>query len=97
MTFRRLTGNLGGGPHYRYEHPDIALNCGLILRECLRHEALAKIYLYSPDFYLFFEYVEMSTFDIASDAFASFKELLTRHKQLVAQFLETNYDKVCID
>ncbi|CAM0136062.1 unnamed protein product [Umbelopsis sp. WA50703] len=35
----------------------------------------------------------MSTFDIASDAFASFKELLTRHKQLVAQFLETNYDK----
>ncbi|CAO3690781.1 unnamed protein product [Umbelopsis ramanniana] len=76
-----------------YEHPDIALNCGLILRECLRHEALAKIYLYSPDFYLFFEYVEMSTFDIASDAFASFKELLTRHKQLVAQFLETNYDK----
>ncbi|GAB5589058.1 Hym1p [Umbelopsis nana] len=76
-----------------YEHPDIALNCGLILRECLRHEALAKIYLYSSDFYLFFEYVEMSTFDIASDAFASFKELLTRHKQLVAQFLEANYDK----
>lgn len=36
----------------------------------------------------------MSTFDIASDAFASFKELLTRHKQLVAQFLEANYDKV---
>jgi calcium binding protein 39 len=64
---------------------------------------LAKIYLYSSDFYLFFEYVEMSTFDIASDAFASFKELLTRHKQLVAQFLEANYDKVsdittkCID
>ncbi|KAJ2963745.1 hypothetical protein NQZ79_g1240 [Umbelopsis isabellina] len=76
-----------------YEHPEIALNCGLILRECLRHEALAKIYLYSSDFYLFFDYVEMSTFDIASDAFASFKELLTRHKQLVAQFLEANYDK----
>jgi hypothetical protein len=58
---------------YRYENPDIALNCGMILRECLRHESLTKIILYSPQFYDFFTYVEMSTFDIASDAFATFK------------------------
>ncbi|RCH78231.1 mo25 protein, partial [Rhizopus stolonifer] len=75
-----------------YEQPEVALNCGLILRECIRHEALAKIILYSNKFYQFFEYVEMSTFDIASDAFASFKEILTRHKQMVADFLEMNYD-----
>ncbi|EIE84747.1 calcium-binding protein 39 [Rhizopus delemar RA 99-880] len=75
-----------------YEQPEVALNCGLILRECIRHEALAKIILYSGKFYQFFEYVEMSTFDIASDAFASFKEILTRHKQMVADFLELNYD-----
>jgi calcium binding protein 39 len=50
-----------------YEQPEVALNCGLILRECIRHEALAKILLYSSKFYQFFDYVEMSTFDIASD------------------------------
>ncbi|KAF7729265.1 mo25 protein [Apophysomyces ossiformis] len=76
-----------------YEQPEVALNCGLILRECFRHEALTKLVLYSPRFYVFFDYVEMSTFDIASDAFASFKEILTKHKTIVAEFLEANYDK----
>lgn len=51
----------------------MALNCGMMLRECLRHEPLARIVLFSEDFYCFFRYVELSTFDIASDAFASFK------------------------
>ncbi|OZJ02923.1 Calcium-binding protein 39, partial [Bifiguratus adelaidae] len=78
--------------HRSYENPEIALNCGMILRECLRHEALSKILLFSNQFYRFFDYVEMSTFDIASDAFATFKELLTRHKNLVAGYLEGNYD-----
>jgi calcium binding protein 39 len=42
-------------------------------RECVRHEPLAKIALHSPEFYKFFDYVEMSTFDVASDAFSTFK------------------------
>ena len=65
-----------------------------MLRECVRHEPLAKIILHSDEFYRFFSYVEVSTFDIASDAFATFKDLLTKHKILCAQFLEANYDKV---
>ncbi|GAB6020553.1 mo25 protein [Chamberlinius hualienensis] len=77
-----------------YETQEIALNCGMMLRECARYEALAKIMLYSEDFYNFFRYVEVSTFDIASDAFSTFKELLTKHKMLCAEFLENNYDKV---
>lgn len=44
-----------------------------MLRECARYEALAKILLYSEEFYHFFKYVEVSTFDIASDAFSTFK------------------------
>lgn len=44
-----------------------------MLRECIRHEPLAKIILFSEQFRDFFKYVEMSTFDIASDAFATFK------------------------
>lgn len=76
-----------------YEKHDIALHCGSMLRECSRYEALAKMMLNSPDYYNFFKYVEVSTFDIASDAFSTFKELLTRHKTLSADFLESNYDK----
>ncbi|KAJ4924277.1 hypothetical protein JOQ06_000517 [Pogonophryne albipinna] len=80
-----------------YETPQSALNCGIMLRECIRHEPLAKIILHSSDFYKFFLYVEMSTFDIASDAFATFKDLLTRHKVLVAEYLEQNYEAVFTD
>ena len=58
---------------FRYEQQEIALNCGAMLRECLRYEALTKILLNSEEFYDFFKYVEVSTFDIASDAFATFK------------------------
>ncbi|XP_031557489.1 calcium-binding protein 39-like [Actinia tenebrosa] len=75
-----------------YEVPEIALNCGVMLRECIRHEALARAILNSDRFYKFFIYVEVSTFDIASDAFSTFKELLTRHKIMCAEFLDKNYD-----
>ncbi|CAJ0958929.1 unnamed protein product [Ranitomeya imitator] len=60
-------GNIG------YESPQVALHCGTMLRECVRHEPLSKTILYSEQFEDFFKYVEMSTFDIASDAFATFK------------------------
>ncbi|XP_036401303.1 calcium-binding protein 39-like [Megalops cyprinoides] len=80
-----------------YETPQVALNCGIMLRECIRHEPLAKVVLHSEHFRDFFHYVEMSTFDIASDAFATFKDLLTRHKVLVAEYLEQNYDAVFAD
>ncbi|XP_048458776.1 calcium-binding protein 39-like [Rhincodon typus] len=80
-----------------YEMPEIALKCGIMLRECIRHEPLAKIILYSEHFRDFFKYVEMSTFDIASDAFATFKDLLTRHKVMCGQFLEQNYELVFND
>jgi hypothetical protein len=56
-----------------YDNQDIALNCGMILRECIRHEALGKQVLESPSFWRFFQFVELSTFDVASDAFATFK------------------------
>jgi calcium binding protein 39 len=67
----------------------------MIFRECIRHEALTKIILYTAQsscFYRFFIYLDLPTFDIASDAFATFKELLTRHKAIVAEFLEKQYD-----
>ncbi|XP_052783359.1 protein Mo25-like [Mya arenaria] len=77
-----------------YESQEIALNCGMMLRECCRYEQLAKIMLHDEQFFNFFTYVEVSTFDVASDAFSTFKELLTKHKMLAATFLEQNYDRV---
>ncbi|GAM24583.1 hypothetical protein SAMD00019534_077580 [Acytostelium subglobosum LB1] len=77
-----------------YEQQDIALNCGTMLRECIKQEMLAKELLYSQNFWEFFNFVEMSNFDVASDTFATFKELLTKHKTLSAEFLERNYDQV---
>ncbi|CCJ28930.1 unnamed protein product, partial [Pneumocystis jirovecii] len=56
-----------------YQVPEIALHSGLILRECFKHELLAKIVLWNSVFWEFFGYVESGTFDIASDAFQTFK------------------------
>ena len=51
----------------------MALNCGIMLRECMKYELLARKIIEDDRFFKFFEYVEMSTFDIASDAFTTFK------------------------
>lgn len=49
----------------------------MILRECIRYEPLAKIVLNSEEFFNLFKYVELSTFDVASDAFSTFKVTCT--------------------
>jgi calcium binding protein 39 len=56
-----------------YEDPEVSLHCGSMLRECVRQEALARMILNSPSFYTFFQYVESSNFDVASDAFVTLK------------------------
>ena len=47
-------------------------------------------------FYSFPHYIEDTTFGISCDAFANLKETLTRHKPMVAEYLERNYDRVSI-
>ncbi|KAL7004475.1 Hym1p [Cystobasidiomycetes sp. EMM_F5] len=76
-----------------YENSETALNTGAILHEMLRHETLAKKVLYSENLYSFIDYIDKTTFGIACDAMTNFKELLTRHKPLVAEFLDNNYDR----
>eukprot|EP00043_Microstomoeca_roanoka_P019476 m.219586 g.219586 ORF g.219586 m.219586 type:complete len:316 (+) comp17003_c0_seq1:219-1166(+) len=78
-----------------YDDPACALNMGVMLRECIKQERLARVILYSDElFYPFFKHVQKSEFDVASDAFSSLKALLTCNKILCAEFLEKNYDKV---
>lgn len=41
-----------------------------------------------------FSFVQLPNFDIASDAFATLKDLLTRHSDLSSVYLSTLYEKV---
>ncbi|KAJ6680546.1 PROTEIN putative-RELATED [Salix purpurea] len=75
-----------------YEDGDIALTYGAISRECIRHQIVARYVLGSEYMKKCFTYIQIPNFDIASDAQATFKELLTRHKSTVAEFLSANYD-----
>ena len=61
-------------------------------RECVVHQSLAKIVLTSEQFQDFFTYIECPQFDIAADAFSTFKDLLTRHKAVASACIQTSYD-----
>ncbi len=50
--------------------------------------------LEGPLFAQYFEKVQATNFEVASDAFQTFKDLLTRHKPLVGQYLNSHYDEV---
>ncbi|KAH9611872.1 hypothetical protein KSS87_019551 [Heliosperma pusillum] len=75
-----------------YENADMALHYGSMLRECIRHQVVAKYVLESEHLKKFFDFIQLPNFDIAADAAATFKELMTRHKSTVAEFLSNNYD-----
>ncbi|XP_022135653.1 putative MO25-like protein At5g47540 [Momordica charantia] len=75
-----------------YEDSDIALTYGAIARECIRHQSVARYVLESELLRKFFEYIQNPIFYIASDASATFRKLLTRHKSTVAGFLSKNYE-----
>jgi len=77
-----------------YEDSEVAVICGQLLRVCIDNESLARIILHSGHFPKFFVFVENAGFDVASDAFLTFKDLLTKHKTLCAEFLEKNYETI---
>ncbi|KAK8585786.1 hypothetical protein V6N13_050758 [Hibiscus sabdariffa] len=76
-----------------YDNKEIALHCGNMLRECIKFPSLAQYMLNSGSFVLFFKFVELPTFDVASDAFSTFKDLLTKHGTLVSEYLTAHYDE----
>lgn len=75
-----------------YDDPEVALPCGRMFRECVRDESIARLVLESTLFDELFDKLDVPSFEVASDAFSTFKDLLTRHKALVAGFLSANYD-----
>ena len=78
-----------------YSSPDTAINFGSMLREAIRYEKVASRLLSSESLWLFFDYyVHLPNFDVASDSFATLRDLLMRHKGISAKFLTQNHDKV---
>ncbi|KAJ3445273.1 protein mo25 [Anaeramoeba flamelloides] len=76
-----------------YNQPEIALNCGMMLRECVHYETLAGYMLSGDNFWKLFEYVENTNFDVSSDTFSTFRDLLVVQKEVAAHFLVEQYDK----
>jgi len=74
-----------------YSDATLCLSCGLIFAEILRYEPIAKVMLEPDVFFPFFTLIQSENFDIATNSFGTFKDLLTKHKAIVATFLEANY------
>ncbi len=76
-----------------FSQSDISINCQDMFRECTRHEEVAKYVLESREIFPeLFEKLHESEFEIASDSFTTFKDLLTRHKAMAATYLVASYD-----
>ncbi|KAH8816307.1 conidiophore development protein-like protein hymA [Xylogone sp. PMI_703] len=43
-------------------------------------------------FWKFFDWIDQGSFEVSADAFTTFRDILTKHKQIVAQYLTTNFD-----
>ena len=43
-------------------------------------------------FWKFFDWIDKSSFEVSADAFDCFRLILTKHKQLVSQYINTNFE-----
>jgi calcium binding protein 39 len=79
---------------YLHSLPSTALSCGSMVRECIRRPSLYTRLLNStPTMWLFFDvYVHLPNFDVASDAFSTVRELLTRDRGIAGKFLTERYE-----
>lgn len=75
-----------------YDNRDAAIHSGLILKEACKNEDIARLVMWNDeDFFLLIKSAELPNFDAAADAFATLKDLLTRHKPLAAEYLESHF------
>lgn len=74
--------------------PEISLNYGLILREFGRYPSLVKVVLEEKVIYRLFKISRYNNnFDLASDAFLSVRELLTKQKPVASKFVAANFQE----
>ncbi|GAB5359289.1 hypothetical protein AAMO2058_000531600 [Amorphochlora amoebiformis] len=74
--------------------------CGDILRFCIKHEPMLYLILFSPLVWQFFNFAKAEEYEKSSDAFKTFKVMLTRnnteHKTHVAKFLKEHFKQFFI-
>ena len=70
-----------------YKDTAIALNCGIMLRECIKVRCIHEYLLDHSEIIepIFTNYSHSPTFEIASDAFNTIQSLLRNNKQLVSK------------
>lgn len=73
--------------------PHICLVSGGILRDCIKHEKLAQVIAESTCLLQFFDDIGGVKFEIAADAFATFRELIVRHRTMISQVLLNRFDE----
>lgn len=76
-----------------FSSQEIGINYQEMFRECIRHQEVAKYVLESDMFFELFEKLHDTEFEMASDSFTTFKDLLTRHKAMAASYLIKHYDE----
>lgn len=69
-----------------YGNPDIALTCGTIVRDCIKHESLCKIVLQSQVLWALFDTVANAQFEVATDAFSTISDALCTHQKATSDF-----------
>ncbi|GJR96301.1 putative MO25-like protein, partial [Tanacetum coccineum] len=67
-----------------YENPDMALHYGAMLRECIRHQSVARYVLESQHMKKFFDFIQLPNFDIGADTAATFKGIMDLYMDSVA-------------
>lgn len=76
-----------------FSSTEISFNCQEMFRECIRHEEIAQYVLESQDMFPeLFEKLHDTEFEMASDSFRTFKDLLTRHHKTAAAYLIEHYE-----
>ncbi|PWA63303.1 mo25 family protein [Artemisia annua] len=71
-----------------YEDHDMALHYGAMLRECIRHQSVARYVLESEHVKKFFKFIQLPNFDIAADAALTFKVEYVLESEHVKKFFK---------
>mmetsp|Transcript_4452 Transcript_4452/g.8114 ORF Transcript_4452/g.8114 Transcript_4452/m.8114 type:complete len:329 (-) Transcript_4452:118-1104(-) len=78
-----------------YTKEEMIQTYGDILRFCIKHSSMLYLILFSPLVWQFFQFVTADAYEKSSDAFKTFKMMLTRsnptHKKHVSKFLKENF------
>jgi len=72
-----------------YDHPELAVSAGEMLRLCAHHQSLAKQLLAQNRLDILFSYFAVPHFDVSADSFATFRELVLYSPQS-EEFLSSN-------